>query len=50
VFRSSAIKAVREEEGKRGLAKPFALAVCDKDINYYLGGVEEISKLGLPNC
>jgi hypothetical protein len=38
-----------KNEGEAGLAHPLVLAVGEEDINGYLGSIEEVAELGLPN-
>lgn len=49
MLRACTIKSMRKDESQTGLSQPFALAVCEEDVDDYLSSIEEISELGLPN-
>jgi hypothetical protein len=49
VFGPCSIKSMWKNEGEAGLAHPLVLAVGEEDINGYLGSIEEVAELGLPN-
>ena len=40
---------MRQQQNNAILSNPLALSATDKLVNHTLGGIREVSKLGLPN-